>query len=279
MRFVWTMILASVAFAQPADAQTAEGDETGTEASTDAMDMAAQHMDDERARRHFEAGRNLYDAGAFERAGREFEEAYRLSSRPELLYNVYVAHRDAGNVGKAAAALRQYLDEMEEAPDRVNLEARLQSLEEQAAALEAAEQARLAEEEARAEAETSAGTPDPEPQPVEESGPNIVPWVIAGVGAAALIAGAVTGVMALGAVSDIEEQCPDDACEPDFDLAGERDDARTLVRATDFLLLGGTLLVAGGLAWALLGVDDEERAPVAAACGPGGCMAELRGRF
>jgi tetratricopeptide (TPR) repeat protein len=273
------VILAVLAVPAGAAAQEDDAPE-GAEDSAEAMEMAAQHMDDERARSHFEAGRNLYDAGAFERAGQEFEEAYALSSRPELLYNIYVAFRDAGDVRKARDALRTYLTEMTNAPDRANLEARLESLESQAAALEETEQAdrerreneerrQREEEERRREAEAAA-----------ESGPSIAPWIVAGAGAAMLLAGAVTGVLALGAVGDIEDECENDICPSSYEeLEEDRDSARTLVRVTDYLLLGGTIVLAAGVTWWFLSSGDDEEPAVTAGCGPDGCSAVLRGAF
>ena len=260
-------------------AQDAEGEE---ETNVAAMEQAGEGMDDERARSHFRAGSNLYDAGSFERAGQEFEQAYELSGRPELLYNVYVAYRDAGMIREAKNALARYLEEAETVEDRVNLEARLRSLEDQVAALDMAEEEAAAREEEAEQRETGGiGSPPPPPPPADD-GPGVGPWVVIGVGGAAIVAGAITGVLALGAVGDIEDECPDDVCPSDYDeLEEDRDDARTLVTATDFLLLGGAVVAAGGVAWLLLGGDSGEAPPadVGAACTGEGCMATLRGRF
>ena len=47
------------------------------------------------AREAFERGRIHYDNGDFARAAGAFEEAYKLSGREGLLYNLYLAYRDA----------------------------------------------------------------------------------------------------------------------------------------------------------------------------------------
>jgi hypothetical protein len=116
---------------------------------------------------------------------------------------------------------------------------------------------------------------------------NIVPWVVAGTGAAMLIAGTVTGVVALGKTNDIEKACPNDQCPKGYDLGGERSSTRTFVRLTDVLLVGGGVLVLGGVTWGLLssrGGDERGTARRAApradvACGPSGCAATLTGAF
>ena len=270
--------LGLVLTAQVARAQ----DDSESEAEVvEAMDMARDHMDDERARRHFEAGRSLYDAGAFDRAAREFEEAYQLSGRAELQYNIYVAYRDAGDARQAATALRRYLEEMESPPDRVNLEARLRALEEQVAALDAAEEASEPPQ-----PEDTAAPPDvtasPEAASADEAGPSPLPWIVAGAGAAALVVATITGISALNAVGEIEDNCDGGtACPSDYDaLEEDREDARTLVRVTDYLLLGGTVLLAAGLSWALFFSDEgRETAQVSAGCGADGCAATLKGSF
>lgn len=283
MRYWLAMSLLAGSFG-PGVALAQEGEDE-EETNVEAMEQAGEGMDDERARSHFRAGSNLYDAGSFERAGEEFAQAYELSGRPELLYNVYVAYRDAGMVREAKDALARYLEEAEQVEDRVNLEARLRSLEAQVAALDMAEeQATEREEEEEEERGTGAGTGyTPPPPPPEDGGPGIGPWIVIGLGGAAIVAGAITGVMALGAVGDIEDECPDDVCPADYDeLEEDREDARTLVRATDFLLLGGAVVAAGGVAWLLFGGDSGGEAPpadVAAACSGDGCLATVRGRF
>jgi hypothetical protein len=128
-------------------------------------------------------------------------------------------------------------------------------------------------------------------------GPGIVPWVVAGAGGAMMIAGAVTGVVALGKTSDIEKSCPNDTCPRSFDLDGERSSARTFVRITDVLLIGGGALVAGGVAWAIIagggggsksaasGVGATARAAHGRglapdlSCGPTGCTGTIGGTF
>src|SRR5262245_31875642 len=63
-----------------------------------------------RARESFNRGRIHYENGEFEAAALAFEEAYGLSGRHALLYNLYLAYRDANNQEKAAEALKNYLD-------------------------------------------------------------------------------------------------------------------------------------------------------------------------
>jgi hypothetical protein len=102
-----------------------------------------------------------------------------------------------------------------------------------------------------------------------------VPWIVAGAGAAMIVTGAVTGVVALGKTSDIEKACPNDTCPTKFDLEGERSSARTFVRITDVLIIGGSVLVAGGVTWAILAGNASGEKKTGLACGSLGCGARF----
>src|SRR4051812_5840897 len=88
------------------------------------------------------------------------------------------------------------------------------------------------------------GTPAP-----ERHGPSAAPWVVMGIGGAMLIGGAITGVVALDKTHGIESKCKDNVCPKTFDLDGERSSAKTFVRVTDVLLIGGSIVTLGGLGW------------------------------
>jgi hypothetical protein len=98
----------------------------------------------------------------------------------------------------------------------------------------------------------------------------------------------VTGIVALGKTHDIEAKCPNDTCPKSFDLDGERSSAKTFVRVTDVLLIGGGVVTLGGLGWLLFGGSSHEKAPApatallqgraipSAGCGPDGCRASVK---
>jgi hypothetical protein len=71
-------------------------------------------------------------------------------------------------------------------------------------------------------------------------------WAAAGVGGAALIAGAVTGGLALSANSSVEEACPRDDCPADERDAVDRRDALAL-SADVLLFAGGAIAVTGAV--------------------------------
>ncbi len=244
-----------------------------TDASTrQQMQAGANAEMDAQARARFRVGQSLYETGRFQEAAVEFAAAYDLSQRPELLFNLYVAYRDAGDTSHAVDALRRYLAAMPASLEgRLNLEARLQSLE-----------ASLAQQEAAAQQ-----NPQTEVVYVDRTGAaqrsthrSPVGLVIGGVGAAMIITGAITGALALGKVNDLEAMCTGNVCPST--AASTRDSASTLVTVTDVMLFGGSALVLGGLAYWLFGPKvEEDRPPVdgSAFCAAGTCMAYVRGEF
>src|SRR5688572_8873646 len=68
----------------------------------------------------FERATADYKAGNYAEAAAVYEEIYRITNNPVLLYNVGQAHRQAGNLEPALAAYRGYL---EKSPDAKNAEA------------------------------------------------------------------------------------------------------------------------------------------------------------
>jgi len=118
-------------------------------------------------------------------------------------------------------------------------------------------------------------------------GPNVAPLIVMGIGGAMVVAATITGIVALDKTSGIENKCPNDACPRGFDLDGERSSAKTVVRVTDVLLIGGGVVTLGGLGWLLFGGDkgDKQDAKPAAratlpvpsaGCGLDGCRASMK---
>ncbi|MCS6857156.1 MAG: tetratricopeptide repeat protein [Sandaracinaceae bacterium] len=81
---------------------------------------------DEEARRRFLEGRSAYEAGNYEEALRLFEEAYRLSPRPALLYNIGQAADRLRFDERALQAFEAYLEvSPQDAPNRAEVEKRI----------------------------------------------------------------------------------------------------------------------------------------------------------
>jgi tetratricopeptide (TPR) repeat protein len=244
---------------------------------------------DDQARRHFRLGSAHYENGSFLEAAHEFEEAYRLSNRAQLLYNIYVAYRDAGDLPHSRDALRSYLEQVPDAENAAMLRARLESLDRMLAAApppttESTPPSTEPESEPQATS-VDTETSDGEASAATSSGHSLspFPFAIAGLGAALMVSGAITGPMALSSEQTLNSMCPNRACPPGYDFASEADRGRTLALATDILLISGGVVLAAGVVWFVLDLvgasPSSEPTAVAAACTTDGCQAALRFDF
>lgn len=121
----------------------------------------AQDEDDSEARALFDAGEAAYAAGRFDAALSRFQEAYELSHRPIILWNIALAADRARQDTLALETYRRFLDEVPESPAvhdlRLRATARMEVLARTVAEAEEAEESveraaeanRLAEERAR----------------------------------------------------------------------------------------------------------------------------------
>lgn len=164
-----------------------------------------QSANERRARRLFEQGDRLYAEGRYEESITAFEEAYSLSERPALLFNIANAQERLGNLADALETLRRYYTDAP-ASERETLDTRMRNLEE-----------RIAEQERQAQQQQQQQAPPRETRtiivreverPAEDEGPSLALPLTLMVGGGALIAGGVVfGVIALGARSDAEAMC------------------------------------------------------------------------
>lgn len=270
------LLIAAPAMAQPESSPNAEQAMQGGGMTDE------RQLDDARAREHYIIGTRYYDEGRFVEAATQFEEAFQLSGRPELQYNAYIAYRDAHQARRAAQMLRGYLEAVADAPDRVNLEARLAELE-RAIALEEEQSQQLTEAQRRAQEEAQRAAEEAAARRQAEAEPEVWPWVILGVGGAAAIAGAVVGGLALSDAMALRADCDQDGrCVPSTNLVARRSDATNLAVASDLLLFGGGAVAVTGLILGLvfgLGGSAEEAPAASAFCTSDGCHATLRGTF
>jgi len=239
--------------ASPSSAQTPPtGDapdasaEQPTENSGDAADDAhspdqeqVSALLDEEARTRFQLGSTLYRQGRFDDAAREFRAAYDVSHRPELLYNLYLVERDAGHTQEAADALRTYLQDASEVPDRGLMEGRLAALDQQLERERAAQEA------------THEDTSD------DQTG---------------------FAFAAKSKHDDLDAVCVAGHCpnssQGDID-ALHRD---TLIADISFAV-GGVSVATGLLLLLLRHGSDDGEPPVSAGCGPDGCGLSVQGSF
>jgi hypothetical protein len=77
------------------------------------------------AMKHYQAGVTHYKAAEYDDAVTEFQAAYELKPTPEWLFNLASAHRMAKHPEKALAYYERYLDEVPDAPNKVQVEQRI----------------------------------------------------------------------------------------------------------------------------------------------------------
>lgn len=265
--------------------------------STDTTTTPGGMSSDEEARMRFDLGRRYYDTGRFADAAREFAEAYRLSQRTELLYNLYLAYRDAGDDPHAAETLRTYVGALEPGERRTQLEARLAILEERLAASSSSSTPTSTTEGTTTEGTSSEGSVT-EGTSAEGSsststegsggattggggggGMGVVPWVVVGVGGALLVGSLITGLLALDARSTLDRMCPTaDTCPPGFEST--QSSGQALAITTDVLWVTGLVAAGTGVVLAVLDLTSSHPSEGASAtCTDQGCMAFAWGHF
>jgi len=84
---------------------------------------------DRQAREKFNEGRQAYESGEYRDAWDYFRQAYVLSRRPELLYNVGQSADRLGLREEALKAFRMYLRDAKEPANRRDVENRIRALE------------------------------------------------------------------------------------------------------------------------------------------------------
>ncbi|HEY3822085.1 MAG TPA: hypothetical protein VGL81_33195 [Polyangiaceae bacterium] len=102
-----------------------------------------------------------------------------------------------------------------------------------------------------------------QPVTVSSSFPGALPWATLGVGGAALVFGAITGVVAMGKHSDLAKVCPGGTCGSDQQSAVDSYHSMATLSTVGFIV--GGIGVAGGVIMLLLKPSASSPPPPAAA--------------
>jgi hypothetical protein len=216
-----------------------------------ALAQPEANTDDRRARELFLTGDTAYAEGRYADALRAFTEAYELSGRPQLLFNLANCYERLGRNADAIDALEKYLATVDP-KDRDPVEGRIVRLKR----LEARQDAAGAKNEKERSGEGAPVTPLPAPAPTpgvsavgaltETPSSPALPWILVGSGGAFVIAGSVFAILTLGARSDATAGCTDSSvghlCDETARSALDREKAFGLVADVGIasgLLLGG----------------------------------------
>lgn len=185
----------------------AQAGATDTDAAGPAPQTVAADLD-RKARVHFETATALFESGEYERAAEEFREAYRLSNRPQLLFNISLAYERLGKLQQAIELLRAYLVAVPETPKRGRLELRIQRMQERLDAQRAAE-----EEITTSAIAPAASVPKQEPT-FNWLAPSVVTTASITLSGALVLA--VFGPLALSEKSKQEDRCAPECSDADL---------------------------------------------------------------
>jgi tetratricopeptide (TPR) repeat protein len=204
---------------------------------------------DSRARELYEAGAVLYEEGDYRNAVVAWEEAWELSRRPLLLFNIANALERIGNLDEALESLNEYRafadpDERETLDRRIwALERRIEEQRQKEEEAEA-EVARVArEEEASRNKLTTRSTPAP-----LQKGPNGGGVIMLGAGLGGVGVGGLFGGLALSARREAGLLCSagDPVLCPDTARDALQDD-KTYSLVSDISMIAGGALAAAGV--------------------------------
>jgi hypothetical protein len=223
--------------------------------------MAHADSADELARKHFESGAAYLEQADYESALREFNAAYELSKRAEILLNVATVHERMSHLKEAVAALEQYVAEDPQGEHVETTKIRIENLKKRIAEEppESPAAAAPAPTPAPAPAVAPAAPPQPTAPPATEAKPRpsrTPAYVLFATGGALGIASIVTGILAQDKHSDAEKTCSPNCT--DDQLASGR-----ALAVTSTVLTGATVVAGAVGAVLFFGSGGDEHAAVA----------------
>jgi hypothetical protein len=234
--------------------------------------------DVERAHQVFLSGKGFLEESNYDKAISYFKDAYSIDcSVHAILPIIATAYERKGDKASAVQALEEYLKRAPNASDREIVERRIANLKQQIAASATAATAATAATTATtaptatattaptttALAATSTATAAPASTagtaPTESGaalspeggGHTAAPWVVVGVGGAAVVGGVVLYAVGSSDVSTAQNQCPSRSNCPK-NVADQGNSGRTLETVGGVLGGVGLAAVIGGLAWHFL---------------------------
>jgi tetratricopeptide (TPR) repeat protein len=214
------------------------------------------------ARRLYAEGKAEYAQGHYAQAVTLFEQSYALTQSPALLFNMAQAHRLAGpeHCSDALALYKSYLASLPEAENRREVEERIEQLGDCPAPPAPASPPTPAPALPPVIVVQPATVPAPVPSPSPPS--RTAPILVAGTGAALLVAGGVLYARAWDKHQEAERVCP---CYP-----GTYDEWEVLTNVSYALLAVGGATLAGGVTWWAIARPSERDQPARAMLGISG---------
>jgi hypothetical protein len=220
--------------------------------------------DVDRAHTVFLSGKGFLDESNYDKAISYFKDAYSIDcSVHGILPIIATAYERKGDKAEAIHALEEYLKRAPTASDREIIERRIRNLKDQLAAEHPTTTATATAPTATATtAPTGTTAPTTEPTGTataptatvtastapEGGGHTIAPWIVFGVGSAALVAGVIMFAVGAGDISSAENSCPTHSGCPQS-VADQGNTGRTLEGVGVAAGAVGLAGIAGGLVW------------------------------
>jgi hypothetical protein len=242
--------------------------------------------DVERAHTVFLSGKGFLDEANYDKAISYFKDAYSIDcSVHAILPIIATAYERKGDKAEAIHALGEYLTRVPNAPDREVIEHRIRNLRDQlaqekptatastpapAGTVVPATSATVSPPEPTASAAVTAptATATVEPPPAEHRhGP--APWIVTGVGAAAVVTGVVLLGVGAGDISSAKSACGGGYANCSQSVANKGNTGNTLQTAG--IVTGGIGLAAvvGGLIWHFAEPTSHTTGQLTPVVGPG----------
>jgi len=233
-----------------------------------------------RAKERYQQAIKHYNLTEYKEALDGFKDAYREVSEPSLLFNIAQCYRQLDDKAQALRFYRNFLREIPDAPNRLEVKGLVQKLE---AAV--AEEARARSSPPQGTLEQPTAPPPPTPAPPPPAQVVVVPrpppivheqprggrgklaagLAVGAVGVAALATGIAFGVLARGAAADLTRI---DQTQGNFDASREKNGLLDQTLQGVFLGVGAAALLTGVVV-AAVGGRERRRVNVAAAIAPG----------
>jgi tetratricopeptide (TPR) repeat protein len=233
--------------------------------------------DSDRAHTVFLSGRQYLDESNYDKAISYFNDAYSIDcSVHGILPIIATAFERQGNRAEAVRALEEYQRRAPNAPDHEVIERRIRNLKDQIAretppppppSASAPPPPPAASVTAAPEPASAPPSPPPPPADHPGGGPGIAPWVLVGVGGAALVTGVIVYAVGASAISSAQNDCPS-RMNCDTSVASKGNGGRSTEVAGSVVGGIGIVAAAAGVVWEIVGSKGSGGSAAAGSASP-----------
>jgi tetratricopeptide (TPR) repeat protein len=199
-----------------------------------------------RAAELYKKSAEAYLQGDFDAAIKLLDEAYAIDPQPVLVYNQARAHEGLGHLDEAISLYEKYLQQDPASPDRGAIEQRVSTLKKQKEEKERVDKEKASVEAQRAQQHEQQLVLEQRERELSKPPPktrSILPYLVAGVGAAGIATGTVFGFLAL------REEKSGNRSSNLRDATEAQGTGRTFAMVSNISFIAGGVLFAGGVVW------------------------------